>query len=105
MTLAKCSVCGQITDDFVRYGSLFLTDEFPWQCPHVCGSTCMATASEKIESGEWVLPKLKKALGGYHHNISKPKKGYETQPSQEDLIRELLKNQPTPTTPPRHPSK
>jgi hypothetical protein len=94
MTLAKCSVCGQITDTWDRYGSLFLEDEYPQECIYVCSAQCLETAESKINSGEWNTPKLKKAFGGYMHDISKPKKGYETQPSQDDLIRELLKKQP-----------
>lgn len=90
-TLAKCSVCGRITNDFVIYGSMYLTDEYPSQCPHVCGSDCMGIAADKIESGEWKIPKLRKAHSGYCHDISKPRQGYEAQPDQDELMRELLK--------------
>jgi len=88
--LAKCSVCGRITNDFVIYGSLFLTDEYSWECPHVCGSDCMATACDKIESGEWKVPVLRKAHGGYCHDISKPRKGYDAQPDQATLVNALI---------------
>lgn len=84
--LARCSVCGRITNDFVMYGCLFLTDEYPSQCPHICSSSCMADASEKIESGEWKVPVLRKAHGGYYHDISKPRKGYDAQPDQAALV-------------------
>lgn len=92
--LAKCSVCGYITDDFVRYGNMFHADEYPAQCPCVCSSECMGVACEKVESKEWVLPKLKKAHGGYCHDISKPRQGYDAQPSQNDLLKELVSKQP-----------
>ena len=92
-TLAKCSICGRITNDYVIYGSLFHTEEYASQCPHVCSSSCMADACDKIESKEWVLPKLKKAHGGYCHNISKPRKGYEAQPTQSELVDALVRNQ------------
>jgi hypothetical protein len=94
--LAKCSVCGHITNDFVRYGSLFLTDEYPSECPCICSSSCMADASEKLESGEWKIPKLRKVMGGYAHDISKPRKGYDKQPSQEELVAMLIATQPQP---------
>ena len=90
MKLAKCSVCGHITDDFVIYGSMFLCDEYPAQCPHICSSACMEEASTKIDTGEWVIPKLKKSHGGYCHDISKPRRGYDAQPSQEVLIKALI---------------
>ena len=92
-TLAKCSVCGRITNDYVIYGSLFHTEEYAEQCPHVCSSSCMAEASDKIESKEWVLPKLRKAHGGYCHDISKPRKGYEAQPTKSELVDALVRNQ------------
>jgi len=88
--LARCSACGRITNDYVMYGSLFLTDEYPSQCPHVCGSECMATAADKIESGEWEVPVLRKAHGGYCHDISKPRKGYDAQPDQATLVNALI---------------
>ena len=50
----------------------------------------MADAADKIESGEWRLPKLRKAMGGYAWDISKPRKGYATQPSQAELIKDLI---------------
>jgi hypothetical protein len=53
----------------------------------------MAEASDKIESKEWVLPKLKKAHGGYCHDISMPRKGYEAQPTQSELVDALVRNQ------------
>ena len=95
MKLAKCSNCGRITDDFRSYGSLFLADEFPSQMIYVCGSACMADIAEKIESGEWATPVLRKAAGGYAHAICKPRKGYDSQPSQEALVRELIADSPT----------
>lgn len=88
--LARCSVCGRITNDYVLYGSLFLTDEYPSQCPHICSSSCMADASEKIDSGEWKVPVLRKAHGGYCHDISKPRKGYDAQPDQATLVNALI---------------
>ena len=88
--LARCSVCGRITNDYVMYGSLFLTDEYPSQCPHVCGSDCMETAADKIESVEWEVPVLRKAHGGYCHDISKPRKGYDAQPDQATLVNALI---------------
>lgn len=93
MNLAKCSVCGHITDDFVRYGSLALTDEYPSECPCVCSSECQDAAADKIESGEWKVPKLRLAMGGYAHNISKPREGYDAQPTQAELTKQLLANQ------------
>lgn len=88
--LAKCSVCGRITDDFVIYGSLFLTDEYPQECPHVCGSDCMVVACDKISSREWQVPVLRMARGGNYHDISKPRKGYDAQPRQDDLVAALI---------------
>jgi len=72
------------------YGSLFLTDEYPSECPHVCGSDCMTIAADKIESGEWEVPVLRKAYGGNCHDISKPRKGYDAQPRQGDLVAVLI---------------
>lgn len=88
--LARCSACGRITDDFVRYGSLAYTETCPSEMPHVCGSDCMAVAADKIESGEWQPPKLRSAMGGNAWDISKPRKGYDAQPSQAELIKALL---------------
>lgn len=88
--LAKCSVCGHITDDFVRYGNIFHADEYPNQCPCACSSECQDIVAEKMLSDEWALPKLKKSHGGYCHDISKPRRGYDAQPSQDDLIKQLL---------------
>ncbi len=88
--LARCSVCGRITNDFVMYGSLFLTDEYPSQCPHICGSDCMEIACDRIATREWEVPVLRKACGGYAHDISKPRKGYDAQPTQEALIATLI---------------
>lgn len=92
--LAKCSVCGHITNDFVRYGSLFLSNEYPQECPVVCSDECMATASDFLMSGKWKVPVLRKALGGYAHDISKPRKGYDSQPTQAELIKAILPVKP-----------
>ena len=65
----------------------------------------MADASDKLESGEWEIPKLRKALGGYAHDISKPRKGYDRQPTQDELTKAVLAkasevlNQPKQTKP------
>jgi hypothetical protein len=45
----------------------------------------MADAADKIESGEWVVPKLHSAMGGNAWDISKPRKGYDDQPDQSTL--------------------
>jgi hypothetical protein len=79
-----------ITNDYVMYGSLFLTDEYPTECPHVCGSDCMEIACDKIATREWEVPVLRKAHGGYCHDISKPRKGYDAQPTQAALIKTLI---------------
>ena len=92
-TLAKCTVCGVITDMFDTYGSNFLRDEYPRECICVCSTPCFETAEEKIGSGEWDTPKLRKAHGGYCHDISNPRKGYDAQPTQEELTKQLLENQ------------
>ena len=88
--LAKCSVCGHITNDFVRYGSTFLVDEYPQECPCVCSDECMAAASDLIMSGKWRVPVLRKSCGGYAHDIKKPRKGYDRQPTQAELIKAIL---------------
>jgi hypothetical protein len=88
--LAKCSVCGKITKGWDRYGCFFLEEEYPEECIYVCSTPCFIAAETKIESGEWKTPKLKKALGGAAHDISKPRKGYDKQPSQAELVDALL---------------
>jgi hypothetical protein len=50
----------------------------------------MANAADKIESGEWKVPKLRKAMGGYAWDVSKPRHGYDAQPSQAELVNELV---------------
>jgi hypothetical protein len=50
----------------------------------------MADAADKIESGEWVVPKLHSAMGGNAWDISKPRKGYDAQPDQATLINALI---------------
>lgn len=50
----------------------------------------MATADEKMASGEWRVPALRMASGGYAWNISKPRKGYDAQPRQGDLVAVLV---------------
>ena len=67
-----------------------LADEYPWECVYACGPDCMEAASGNIESGAWAMPKLRKTAGGYAHDISKPRKGYDRQPTQDDLLAELL---------------
>ena len=88
--MAKCSVCGKITDAWDRYGCFFLEEEYPEECIYVCSTPCFIEAETKIESGVWKTPKLKKALGGAAHDISKPRKGYDKQPSQAELVDALL---------------
>ena len=88
--LAKCSVCGHITNDFVVYGSLAHLETCRAEMPHVCASSCMADAADKIDSGKWVVPKLRSAMGGNAWDISKPRKGYDAQPDQATLINALI---------------
>jgi hypothetical protein len=88
--LARCSVCGKITDTWDRYGCFFLEEEYPQECIYVCSTPCFDTAEAKIKSGQWKTPKLKKALGGAAHDISKPRKGYDAQPSQAELVKALI---------------
>jgi hypothetical protein len=88
--LAKCSVCGRITNTWDSYGSLFLEEEYPGECVYVCSAECMDAADEKIQNGTWRLPKLKKTYGGAFHDISKRRKGYDHQPSQEAMVKALL---------------
>lgn len=85
--LARCSVCGKITNDYMMYGSLAHSETCPTKMPHVCTSSCMDDAAVKIESGEWRLPKLRSAMGG---SISKPHIGYDVQPTQAALIEVLI---------------
>lgn len=93
-TLAKCSVCGRITNEFFQWGSLHLADQYPRECVYVCGPDCMDDATSKIDKGKWKLPTLRKSCGGYAHDISKPRKGYDAQPTQAELIKALLPQKP-----------
>jgi len=88
--LAKCSVCGKITKGWYRYGCFFLEEQYPEECIYVCSTPCFIEAETKIESGAWKTPELKKALGGAACDISKPRKGYDKQPSQAELVDALL---------------
>lgn len=89
-TLAKCSVCGKITNEWDRYGCFFLADEYPTECVYACSCACFDAANKNLEIGKWQTPKLKKAMGGAAHDISKPRKGYDAQPSQDELVKSLL---------------
>jgi hypothetical protein len=95
ITLAKCSVCGHITDDFVKYGSFFLREEYPLECIAVCSSECMDTAQQNIEAETWKTPELtaSSSLGKAHHDIKRPRVGYDPQPTQDELIKELTAKQ------------
>ena len=56
----------------------------------------MADAAGKIESGEWIVPKLHSAMGGNAWDISKPRKGYDSQPDQATLANALIHAANTP---------
>jgi hypothetical protein len=88
--LAKCNVCGKISDKWIRYGCFFLEEEYPNECIYICGDACFPVADYAIKNGEWKTPILKRVFAGSAHDISKPRIGYDAQPSQDDLIQELL---------------
>jgi hypothetical protein len=86
--LYKCSICGKITRERLMYGSLSHEDTCPALMPYACGFGCQMKIDGKIKRKEWAVPKLR--ASGWHQNISQHQIGYDPQPSQDDLIGELL---------------
>jgi len=88
--LYQCSACGKITQERRCYGSFALEEGHQNEQAYACSDACEDAITAKMTYGEWSLPKLRMVLGGAAYDISRPRKGYERQPTQEDLIDMLI---------------
>lgn len=73
----ECDVCGKRDcwrEGWRRYGNILLEEICPEQLPVVCSEGCANAATEKIETGEWKLPKAYR--DGYVTRLSRNKSGY-----------------------------
>lgn len=81
VTRYYCTVCCKpfIWEDnpCCYYGSLAIIDEFPSLAIVVCSDDCRKTATENLDSGKWIMPKI--TCKGYYHKITKTQKGYLSQ--------------------------
>ena len=76
-TKYKCDICGKIDfwgSSWSSYGSLFHQETCPGDMPCSCSEDCFVEMKLKIKLGQMQLPVLR--LNGYHHDVSKKRKGY-----------------------------
>lgn len=73
----KCTVCGKTDywgEGWSRYSSIDLDETCPNDVPIACSDECSEVVTEKIKTGEWVLPQL--GSRGYYRTVSKERQGY-----------------------------
>ncbi len=76
-TLAICDICKKEDywdDDWRTYGSFLHQANCPELLPTFCNDICAEKGVEKVESKEWVLPKLKNRM--HYSEVIRDKKGY-----------------------------
>lgn len=74
----KCDVCGRVerwSDLWSRYSSVLHDDTCPNDMPEACSEKCKIKMLEKLDSGEWKLPKLSR-VHAYGCDVKESKKGY-----------------------------
>lgn len=70
----KCDVCGALGFEFYRYTSIALDETCPDSVPSACSEKCRDELMKKINSGEFVLPRLRAYPGGWR--VTKVREGY-----------------------------
>ncbi|MCK5132666.1 MAG: hypothetical protein KAR40_11010 [Candidatus Sabulitectum sp.] len=77
-TKYECNICGNVdfwSSNWSRYTSIDHDDTCPDEMPDACSEECRVKMMEKIESGEFVLPKLSRGDPG-GCKVKKPREGY-----------------------------
>jgi hypothetical protein len=75
----RCDGCGKEDwwgESWGSYGSIVLAETSPHDLLTSCSPECEVVVMKKIRSGEYVLPKLKKASDGIHHDVIEDRRGY-----------------------------
>ena len=84
--LYKCAACGTVgfwTEDWETYGSYAIAETCLSLTILVCSDDCRKVCCANIKSGKWRLPQI--SMRGYLTKLKKQQKGYDPQPSQEEL--------------------